>query len=190
PLIIAELEQSKERLDQQLENLSRLREVFGELGEPIPEPELNHLLVESVRVIITVTNRSSFDTVISAEVLPDFANAALIEQLRTWLKGVSALERLTRDDLAFRDNVMLPYYNASLSSAAMFTAYQNEYLGDYQLAPSQFDLNNFERLKSDAELENIIASKQTTLILQIGRIDYLIKNTQDIVRAIEVTTAS
>ncbi len=182
---IEELQTSTDQLNRQFDSMVQLRKVFGASGKPIEPSELDHLLMQSIRVVITVTASDSFNKIISAELLPDLASEHLINQMRQWAIYVSALNRTTRDDLAFRDTVLFPYFNASLSTAAMIYTYQDRFLDNKEIAASEFNLNNYETLRDDPKLENIIAIKQATLMLQLDSIASLLKSAQDIVSAIE-----
>lgn len=90
-----------DRIRDQYESITALRELLADPESAATEAEINNLFYKSIGVIGIYTKRNSLDVALSSELFVESNAAELIDQIEQWEEKLAQLNRVQQDALNF-----------------------------------------------------------------------------------------
>ncbi|MBO6689343.1 MAG: hypothetical protein JJ931_12870 [Henriciella sp.] len=166
-----------DRIRDQYESITALRELLADPESAATEAEINNLFYKSIGVIGIYTKRNSLDVALSSELFVESNAAELIDQIEQWEEKLAQLNRVQQDALNFRDNIMHAHFSETLAYASILGATG---IAEGRIAPSRFE-NSREELSQDRVLDNILAGRQLSTFQDLVYINDLVEQTHEII---------
>lgn len=173
-------ELSADRIKDQWESISALREFLADPENGTTDAEINNLFYKSIGVIGIYTKRNSLDVALSSDLFVERNDAELIDEIEQWEEKLAQLNRVQQDALNFRDNIMHAYFTENLAYASILGATG---IAEGRIAPSGFEISRAELLQ-DRVLDNILAGRQLSTFQDLVYTSELVEKTREIIKLI------
>ncbi|MBT8472303.1 MAG: hypothetical protein HKN14_08465 [Marinicaulis sp.] len=171
----------RNRIENQATALAELRTVLADPLIDISDEELDALLWQSILMIRVHTKRSALDTLLSSDLVIEYADKKLVDEIEDWEASFAFMNKEQDDALQFRNMIQHRHYANNLSYASVFQgAFDEE---DY-IAPPRFR-DSRDKLSNDAVLENILVGRQVTTKQDLRNSAELVERTRALIAVIE-----
>lgn len=171
---------SADRIKDQYESITALREFLADPETAATDAEINNLFYKSIGVIGIYTKRNSLDVALSSDLFVERNVAELIDHVEQWEEKLAQLNRVQQDALNFRDNIMHAYFTENLAYASILGAAG---IAEGRIAPSGFEISRAELLQ-DRVLDNILAGRQLSTFQDLVYTSELVEQTNEIIELI------